>query len=150
MEEIQLNFLPLDQSDFEFYVYRKPYDQAKILDADLHTYKLPADDGNYKLYYVSFTERAGFDRFECTSATNNLLTVRFIGELLLRKAKSLRGKVKFLINESQFSASVDVVLKEVRQGRAHQPEAVLPAQAGQVWRPAQLPFQEKPRRPLRP
>lgn len=120
MNSIQLNFLAVQPQDFDFEVFRKPYeDQHKVTDPNLYFCKLPPPTGKtYKPYLVSFTRRSGFTSFICNSKkTNNRLTVRFLRHLLVKTLRSGQHNLDFEYDETKFSSSIDFVVERLKLGK---------------------------------
>src|SRR4051812_17699454 len=87
-QQISVNFFPLEVQDFEFTVYRTPYnDSSSLRPEGSYKYSLPqtTDDavGKYTSWWVSFAPLTGFTEFYCKSHTNQNLTCRFLHELLV-------------------------------------------------------------------
>lgn len=118
MDSIQLNFLAVQPEDFEFEVFRKPYDdQHKITDPDLYYCKLPPPTGKvYKPFLVSFIPRRGFTSFTCKSKTNVRLTVRLLRYLLVKTLKTQQHNLDYEYDETKFKASIDFIIERVDAG----------------------------------
>lgn len=119
MNSIQLNFLAVQSQDFEFEVFRKPYeDQQKVTDSNLYFCNLPPATGKtYKPFLVSFTRRAGFTSFICKSKkTNNRLTVRFLRYLLVKRLKSQDHNLEYSYDETKFHKSIDFIIERLKPG----------------------------------
>jgi Piwi domain len=119
MNSIQLNFLAVQPQDFEFEVFRKPYeDQHKVTDPNLYFCNLPPATGKtYKPFLVSFTRRAGFTSFICKSRkTNNRLTVRFLRYLLVKTLRSQNHNLDYEYDETKFRSSIDFIIERLKPG----------------------------------
>jgi hypothetical protein len=119
MNSIQLNFLAVQPNDFEFEVFRKPYeDQHKVTDPNLYYCKLPSPTGKvYKPYLVSFTRREGFTSFTCRSKKTNVrLTVKFLRYLLVKRLKKKDHNLEYDYDETRFNASIDFVIERLKPG----------------------------------
>lgn len=120
MNSIQLNFLAVEPQDFEFEVFRKPYeDQHKVTDPNLYFCNLPPAPGKiYKPYLVSFTRRAGFTSFICKSKkTNNRLTVRFLRYLLIKTLRGQGHNLDYEYDETKFRSSIDFIIERLTPGK---------------------------------
>ena len=80
--KIALNFLPIEDQNFNFTVYRKltKGNEKKPKEA-LKAYKLPVNDNkekNWSSYWISFNETTGYEEFRCISDTNIYLTEMYL------------------------------------------------------------------------
>src|SRR5438270_9712775 len=119
MNSVQLNFLAVQPEDFEFEVFRKPYeDQHKVTDPNLYYCKLPPSTGKvYKPYLVSFTRREGFTSFTCKSKRTNVrLTVKFLRHLLVKRLKRQEHNLTYEYDETRFNASIDFIIERLKPG----------------------------------
>lgn len=119
MDSIQLNFLAVQPQDFEFEVFRKPYeDQHKVTDPNLYFCNLPPAAGKpYKPYLVSFTRRSGYTSFICKSKkTNNRLTVKFLRYLLVKHLRSQDNIFEYDYDETKFHNSIDFIIERLNPG----------------------------------
>lgn len=119
---IQLNFLPLERQLFNFVTYRLECDdprQAKP-DADLLQYSLPvspSNPDNRRTYWVSFSEREGFERVSLRARDNHRLTVRFLYHILARSCVESLGESEYIIDDRTFLKEIHFVLHEHREGK---------------------------------
>ncbi|MBB6613008.1 hypothetical protein H7F15_18350 [Pontibacter sp. Tf4] len=120
MAEIKLNFLPIEQRDFSFRVYRKLRTDTVVNDDTLYTYSLPTDKNASRDrtgYLISFHQREGFEPYdvfflESRDLTKKLLTVKLIDQL--RKSSSL----PFNLAESKYNGDrIEFTLDELSHGR---------------------------------
>ena len=93
MEErykIALNFLPINNNDFSFTVHRRlsQFQQEKRWDDSIRSYNLPNNSGEYKKYWVGFTEFKDSEIYECKSSTNNFLTLFYFFFMLKNVLRS--------------------------------------------------------------
>ncbi|MEW6774598.1 MAG: Piwi domain-containing protein [Bacteroidota bacterium] len=91
-QNIVLNFLPLNEQEFSFSVFRRKAEpQEKKWDEKIIKYKLPdnPNDDVYKNYYwVSFSEFVDSELFQVNALTNVHLTEWYLHNLLHSKVKS--------------------------------------------------------------
>ncbi|ADB38519.1 Piwi domain-containing protein [Spirosoma linguale] len=107
MKEILLSFIELQESDFQFEIYRKLYDGAPKTDKELKVYKLPEKEGaNYQQYYVSLNERQGFNAFQCYASTNRDLTKRLLIEILHKRSTQL--ELPHTVNLNSFLNTIEI------------------------------------------
>ncbi len=81
MDDLQLNFLPLENQGQQFSVYRKQIDDSSTpKGGDDYRVNLPLNSGDEKwvLFDVVFSEKSGYERFECDFSLNPVLTTHFI------------------------------------------------------------------------
>jgi hypothetical protein len=88
-QNIVLNFLPLNEQEFSFTVFRrKVKHQEKKWDNNVKSYKLPQnqdDTDNYVSYWVSFNEFENSEPFTVKASTNIYLSEWYIHFLLHQK-----------------------------------------------------------------
>jgi hypothetical protein len=120
MNSIQLNFLAVEPEDFEFEVFRKPYDDHhKVTDPNLYCCKLPPPTGKtYKTYLVSFIRRAGYTPFTCKSKKTNVrLTVKFLRYLLIKTLERQEHNLDYDYDEAKFNSSIDFIVEHLKPGK---------------------------------
>ena len=119
-QSVSLNFLELENQDFDFQIYRRPYHDNETLNDFLFKYALPQnpnDTDDYAQYVCSFVEVEGLEPFKIRSSTNHLVTVQYLHNKLLEKAQAELEDERFFIRESfvkniHFVLSVDDYGKE--------------------------------------
>ncbi len=87
---IFLSFFELNNQDFQFTVYRRPYEQGETKDdnPELSRYNLPPDgslshrEQEYNSYWIGFEEGPKLEPFLCEANTNNDLTCEYLYRLL--------------------------------------------------------------------
>lgn len=88
-QNIVLNFLPLNEQEFSFTVYRRLVEhQEKKWSDNIRRYNLPRNQGeseNFTSYWVSFSQFENSETFTIEANTNNYLTEWYIHSLLHQK-----------------------------------------------------------------
>lgn len=122
---ISLNFFPLNNQDFSFLVYRKPYqnsteEQSGLADCrkrDLPGYALDSDFSaeSHTSYWVTFKQKESFEEYLCHSRTNSYLTIDFLFYLLRQQCKNNVDASLFIVEE-QIRRRIDFVLSRYPQG----------------------------------
>ena len=115
--KILLNFLPVTFENFNFEIYRKPYNQEKINESHIHKYKLPRLENthrDYEYYLICFSKQEGFEKYICDDKTNNSLTKKYIQNLLLHALQ--KSDLEFLYDENPFKNYIDIVLGSLKEG----------------------------------
>ncbi|MCL4504571.1 MAG: hypothetical protein M1434_00625 [Chloroflexi bacterium] len=121
---VLLNFLPLTPQDFSFTVYRKPYQQGdkKGEFPGCIRSKLPASadpsipEQAYSEYWASFVPLAGYDGFECSSFTNQVLTVTYLYRCLKIACKLHLSDREYLLSNDFYKKRVAFTLVEYPEG----------------------------------
>jgi hypothetical protein len=118
--EIQLNFLALNQQQFQFPVWRKLYagEKKEGTLADCSRKTLPISDSPdiREDYWVSFQQKPNFEKFICKSNHNNLLTLDLLYEALKHKARLVLDNKEYWISDKGFERKVHFVLKVHPEG----------------------------------
>ena len=81
MDDLQLNFLPLENQGQQLSVYRKQVDDSSVpKESDDYRVNLPLDlgDEEWVLFDVVLSEKSGYEIFECDFSLNPVLTTHFI------------------------------------------------------------------------
>lgn len=120
-EEIKINFWPLKNQHIEFVVWRKKYggEIKEGLYSDLHKNSLPVtvDDKDIRRdYWVSFTERQGFEKFNCKGEYNNFLTKDFLFHAIVERTQGVLNQKQFILPTGKFRKCIDYVLEEHDEG----------------------------------
>ena len=120
MEPIFLNFLSVRPNDFEFEIFRKPYeDQQKIEDSNVYQTQLPTSSTgkNYRPFLVRFDRQDTYTPFICKSRKTNVrLTVRFLRHMLIERLERKDHSLIYEYQEDRFRSSIDFVLERLEQG----------------------------------
>ncbi len=103
--KIALSFLSLIPNDFNITLYRKMMDDGdtKFSYPNCSKRRLPIDnikqqnDIKYYDYWVSWKPQVGFDKYSCTSTTNNYLTLELLYMLLLHNCNGRLPGDKYII-----------------------------------------------------
>lgn len=114
MKDIFLSFLSLVEDNFQFEVFRKPYDGLPKTNSDFKVYKLPSDSGGYIPYYVSFEERQDFKPFNCESETNRDLTQFFLVRMLHLRATGL--DIKHTVHLDGYFIKLEIYVEKYSKG----------------------------------
>lgn len=98
-QNIVLNFLPLNEQEFSFTVYRRLVEhQEKKWDNNVKSYKLPQnqdDTDNYVSYWVSFNEFENSEPFTVKASTNIYLSEWYIHFLLHQKLSAQQSVTQY-------------------------------------------------------
>lgn len=98
-QNIVLNFLPLNEQEFSFTVFRrKVKHQEKKWDNNVKSYKLPQnqdDTDNYVSYWVSFNEFENSEPFTVKASTNIYLSEWYIHFLLHQKLSTQQSVTQY-------------------------------------------------------
>jgi len=94
MDDIQLNYFPLEMQNQSFSVFRKRVeDGSQARSGEDYRVNLPTnpEDEEWKLHDVSLSDKEGYERFDCDYLLNSVLTVHVIYCQLLKSLESLDG-----------------------------------------------------------
>ncbi|MEW8289298.1 MAG: hypothetical protein AB2672_02130 [Candidatus Thiodiazotropha endolucinida] len=87
MDDLQLNFLPLENQGQQFSVYRKLVDDSSVpKDGDDYRVNLPLNSGDeeWVLFDIVLSKKSGYELFECDFFLNPVLTTHYIYWVLPR------------------------------------------------------------------
>ncbi len=121
MDEIKLNFINLLNSDATIQLFRRDYNQEKIEDEELYVYSLniqeKTGEDNYKKHIICFTEREGFEEYNCSIWENHELTKRWFF-YLVHKALETNNKsnLEYNISNRKFDLSIDFIINKTNYG----------------------------------
>lgn len=105
-QNIVLNFLPLNEQEFSFTVYRRLVDhQEEKWSDNVKRYNLPKNQGdteNFTSYWVSFSQFDNSEVFNVESSTNIYLTEWYIYSLVLNSINNQQA-IKLYNNKSDFN-----------------------------------------------
>lgn len=94
-QNIVLNFLPLNEQEFSFTVYRRLVEhQERKWSDSIRKYNLPRNKGeskNFTSYWVSFKQFENSESFTIEANTNNYLTEWYIHSLLHQRINQLQS-----------------------------------------------------------
>jgi hypothetical protein len=96
-QAIFLSFFEVDKQDFQYTVYRRPYQHGETKEDNpaLLRYKLPIEstldlaEAEYKSYWVGFEQAPGLEKFVCRPPTNNALSCEYLYRLLERTCRRI-------------------------------------------------------------
>jgi len=92
--KITLNFLPVNNSDFAFRVYRRTVKhQEKSWNKNIYRYNLPDENGEYTSYWVSFSEFEDSKPYDCFSNINFELSKEYLKSLILQNIEQIGLKL---------------------------------------------------------
>ena len=117
---LRLNFLALENQEFLYCVYRKvcssPDEQRR--EEDIFRYSFPVDVENEARvnYWVSFTQREGFQSYDCTPETNRRLSVRYLCYLLTQSVQANLEAENYDLEEVVFRQGVDIIVARHAKG----------------------------------
>lgn len=119
--KIALNFLPIEDQNFDFTVYRKltKGNEKKPKEA-LKAYKLPVNDNkekNWSSYWISFNETIGYEEFRCVSDTNIYLTEMYLFWRIKKIAEERIQTQIAKITEKHYTKRVFFSIKEQKIGK---------------------------------
>ncbi|MFC5410872.1 Piwi domain-containing protein [Larkinella bovis] len=119
MNNIKLNFLPIEERDFTFPVYRMLRPEGKIEDIELHTYSLPEDSGSSDRtgYLVSFLPKDGFELFNAYFLDSRNMTKKFLIYSLVKCLKK-SSTFPFEYIKAKYSGDrIEFTIQAFPQGR---------------------------------
>jgi hypothetical protein len=117
---LRLNFLALKNQEFSYHVYRKacssPDEQRA--DENVYRYSLPVQIESEERadYWVSFTQRDGFQAYDCTPDTNRRLSVRYLCYLLTQSVQANLEADGYDLEEVTFRQGLDVIIAHHTKG----------------------------------
>lgn len=116
--DIKLNFVALENSSFNFKIYRKEYNQKEPKIESVFVFRLKSvEDNKYIKYSVSFDNREDFDEYNCESWENNQLTKRFLFYALKEKLNLNNStELEYKINERGFTNTIDFIIHKTNLG----------------------------------
>ena len=94
MDDIQLNYFPLEVQGQSISVFRKRVgDGSQVRNDEDYRVNLPVnpEDEKWKIYDVSLSDKEGYESFDCDYLLNSVLTVHVIYCQLLNSLESLGG-----------------------------------------------------------
>lgn len=118
---IQLNFLPLEKTDFDFIVFRKQFNEndSKISSPFNECLKLSLPISNNaeerESYWISFKEIEGFEQFNCYSNYNVYVTINYLLYKLKDSSKNIN--LNTIDCSEHFRKTLDFVIKEDKDGK---------------------------------
>ena len=119
--KIALNFLPLEEQNFSFTIYRKlkKSNEKKPKEAT-KSYRLPVKDNNeenWTFYWISFNEVDGYEKFICEASLNPYLTELFLFLKLKEIAKEKIQTQIAKITEKYYTKRIFFSIKEQKIGK---------------------------------
>jgi hypothetical protein len=109
--KITLNFLPLNNSDFAFQVYRRKINHLeKSWNKNIYRYNLPDENNNYTSYWVSFSEFEDSELYKCFSNINFELTKEYLKTLVFQNIEE--QELKLHIQSKKFEKKRLYILLE--------------------------------------
>lgn len=116
-DKIKFSYIELTNSDFEFTIYRKPYDKNVVLENE-YRYTLPLSDKQLDItddYAISFIPQEDASVFLCSSFFNIHLTKKWLMSMLINKvAESFMPKDYIL--SKHFIPNISFVLSSQKEG----------------------------------
>lgn len=90
MDDIQLNFIPLEEQNKKFIIYRKPVESSSSKDIKDYRVNLPSTigDEDWAPYDVSLEGKDGYQSFEADYSLNSVLTLHVIYHQLVNLLNS--------------------------------------------------------------
>jgi len=117
---LRLNFIALKNQAFTFDVYRmaRVSQKEQQTDDDIYHYSLPieADSDERGDYWISFSEKANFEKFNCTSESNRLLTVKYLNYLLIQSVHQNLAESEYDLTDAKFRNGLDVIIAHHQKG----------------------------------
>ena len=114
--KVLLNYIELTNSDFDFNIYRKAYDE-NMENAGFYKYKLPTLDHRYTdMYAVSFEKNEECSEYVCNSYDNIHLTKKWLINMVLKKVKLGFDENKYFEN-SRFTTSISFIISDHKAGQ---------------------------------
>lgn len=115
MSDIQLNFISLKNIDLTVNVFRKEYQLEEELPLGVHVFRLPDAEGEYKQFFVSFSDREGYEEFSCRLEDNNDLSKRYLFEIIKRSLAD-SSSINYSLKEKGFTTTIDLTYQETELG----------------------------------
>lgn len=113
---ISLSYLELTNSDFEFPVFRKSYNDEKKADG-IYKYNLPTALGDDRdTYAVSFTELQGYALYLAKATDNINMTKKWLMKALTEKAKRIYSNSVFFVGK-YFVPNISFVISSHKEGQ---------------------------------
>lgn len=109
---ISLSFFELTMQDFEFLVYRRPYQpqERRSDNSGMSRHQLPTvakpkhEEAVYLPYWVGFEDGEDLDPFQCRSSFNPYVTCKYLYKLLKRNSESHFDQTVFTLpSEFEFA-----------------------------------------------
>ncbi len=91
---IKINFIPFEQQDLGFIIYRKKHETTNFIDESLY-YDLPDENGNWKKFEIRFENTEGFEEYKLESYT----CIPLIAKRVFEKLISILPKNSYLIKK---------------------------------------------------
>lgn len=90
MANVRLNILPIYNKCFSFRIYRKLKEEDDVKEENIYLYKLPEEEQSkeYKLYWVSFYVKSGFEEFNVSSEEVIGLSKKYLFNQLLQTVEN--------------------------------------------------------------
>lgn len=110
--KIKLNFLPFENQDITFKVYRQDYSEQNKQDGYFRK-QLPIVPGTdeYAQYWVTFNKTDGFDEFECKGTDNAYLTLAYIWNVLQAQIRNKLIETEYIFPEkSAFKRYASIII----------------------------------------
>jgi len=119
--KIALNFLPIEEQNFSFTIYRKLIEgNEKKPNEAIKSYRLPANDSNeenWNFFWISFNEVDGYEKFICEANLNTYLTELFLF-LRLKEITNERIQTQIAkITEKYYTKRIFFNIKEQKIGK---------------------------------
>jgi len=120
--EILLNFLPLIEQNFEFIIYRKENkgEKKEEIGNDIYSNTLPInhDDINKRTgYWISFTQKEGFDEFVCKPEYNIKLAEYYLYYCLKKEIDKKLTPDEYEIPDNKFRKQIYLILEKHNEGK---------------------------------
>lgn len=116
-DRIKFSYIELTNSNFEFTIYRKPYDRNIILENE-YRYTLPLSDRQLDIkddYAVSFIAQEDSSEFLCSSSFNIHLTKKWLMSMLINKVTE-SFKPKDYILGKHLIPNISFILSSQKEG----------------------------------
>jgi hypothetical protein len=112
---IKLNFIPFEQQNFEFIIFRRLHDSVEFSDTSMY-YDLPDDNKsiNWKKYEVTFEYEDGFEKFKLEPYTSTPLIAKIIFDRLI---SALPINSYFIKKESISNRKIHYILSKEVKGK---------------------------------
>lgn len=119
MNKIRLNFLPIEERDFTFDVYRKVKieGQLKSIDEYVYTFRETNDDNLNREYFVSFVPKEGYILYKANFLDSRNMTKKFILHKLFDKINNEEMLFDFSYIERKHSIDrIEFIISKHKQG----------------------------------
>lgn len=119
MNNIKLNFLPLENQDITIEIYRKEIEGTSDKNTGFKFYRLPKniDDDGWTNYYISLTPVQDFELYEYVFSLNKYLTKWYLFQIFKSQLSKKHYDLEFEFYEKGKIEEIQFVFKKYKEGR---------------------------------